>query len=345
MKTEGESAMLKRVLLLINAPLLILSIGLLPQAIINNTVQAEFTFVDTKQIAERVRAYGEVCPGEEYEVYLPSAAVAKNVFVSVGNQVKKGTVLASVDQWLDHAAEDGASVLDDKVLMAAAEYGVLPEDILPSFANHDAPAHAKQSAVQADSKVYAPVDGIVTEVNLKSGTALDCRKPAVRMEIPNTKSVRLFLPETAAQHVSIGDPVVITSNSFPNVLNGTIREIGESAKQREMTGGREVDILVGLLENTSRLKNGFTVEGMIQLEEPRWANIIPYEAVHQDKANQEYVYLYVDGRAARRNITVKKELPDGVEVEDGLDGTETLLVSEEKLHEGERIMLKGEYHG
>lgn len=47
------------------------------------------------------------------------------------------------------------------------------------------------------------------------------------------------------------------------------------------------------------------------------ALIVPYGCVNQDDDGQEYVYLYEDGRAVRRDIAVSEELGGGYLLADG----------------------------
>ena len=61
---------------------------------------------------------------------------------------------------------------------------------------------------------------------------------------------------------------------------------------------------------------------------------VPYEAIRQDEENQEYVYIYKDGKAYRRNIITGTELREETEVCTGLEVGECVILQPDKVSDG-----------
>lgn len=231
----------------------------------------------------------------------------------------------------------------DQGLQQLLSSNMVNEEVMQTIL-HQSPKNQKKITSQG-STLYAPIGGTITKVNLKQGTAAGISLPAVTIEAPNTKIAKLVVPETSIQFVNKGDPVSMKSQSFPETLYGTITEIAESAQTTGIAGEKVVPVEVMMDSCPTSLKNGFSVDGAIGIEKPRSALLIPYECVFQDEDQKEYVMIYEQGKAIRRTIKTNAELYEGVEVIDGLDGSEVLLLPEKPLREGQRVLLKGEAHG
>ena len=53
---------------------------------------------------------------------------------------------------------------------------------------------------------------------------------------------------------------------------------------------------------------------------------MPYSAVLQDESG-EYVYVYYDGRALKRNVKTGRELENGYEIVSGIDASSIVITS------------------
>ena len=89
------------------------------------------------------------------------------------------------------------------------------------------------------------------------------------------------------------------------------------------------------------LRPGYSVSAQIQKKDQRAVWTVPYESVAQDDDGQEYVYVYEDGRAVRRDVVTGKEFPDCVAIESGIS-EEDLIIGEaaQIRREGARVTQK-----
>ena len=64
-----------------------------------------------------------------------------------------------------------------------------------------------------------------------------------------------------------------------------------------------------------------------------------YKAVRQDKDGTEYVYVFRDGVAVRKDIVTGLELSDGIEVLSGLLPEDKVLMSQEEIENGNYVKV------
>ncbi len=161
-----------------------------------------------------------------------------------------------------------------------------------------------------------------------------------------SKGSRLYvnaaISELDISKVEEGQPVRFTCAAYPDtVFMGVVSGIASAARNQYNGAVLEtvVDIRVTPNDEDKRLKSGLSADVEILLEEPRQICVLPYEAIGQDNAG-EFIYVYEDGAAVRRNIFTGAEFSDGTEVIKGVSPTDIVLAEPEKIAQKSYIKLK-----
>lgn len=179
------------------------------------------------------------------------------------------------------------------------------------------------------SEIRAPYDGIVTDRHVDPGTLLQAETSSRTVQrlvtIASMDRVRLRsdVPESQVPFVQVGDPAVVTLDSIPGtVFEGSVTRFAGVLDPATRTMRIEID----LANPGLTLRPGMYGRAMLSLDTRSDALTIPADALRVD-GEATYVYCVVDGLAKRFDI--ETAVGDGVRVEvrDGLEGDERVVVS------------------
>ena len=278
--------------------------------------QVELMHPTRQEFSDDIYVSGSVEALQTKEVYVDLPLVPDQVFVSIGDTVSANQVLATVDVNATRTAllnlVEAANVIPEEYISVAGLIGLdasLIETYLPN-------------------QILAPASGTVTSLALVSGTLAAPKTAVCSISKEGALRIRLTVSEEYADRVEAGQEVVFRASATgQEKYVGRVERVFPTATQTLVGTSAQtvVGLYVSLQEDYDRLKPGYTVTGVIKDEEPQSALIIPYEAVQQDDLNQEYVYVYEQGRAVRRNIVTGKELSWGVAVTMGLSEEDAVI--------------------
>jgi multidrug efflux pump subunit AcrA (membrane-fusion protein) len=114
-------------------------------------------------------------------------------------------------------------------------------------------------------------------------------------------------------------PVSFTSREIPGQWKGKIVRTGSDIDTRTQT----VEVYVSV-ENSSDAAplNGTFLEARLAGQSVDDAFVIPPKALYEDR----YVYLIVEGKLARRNVTMLRREANRIIIDSGLNEGDTLVV-------------------
>ena len=102
-----------------------------------------------------------------------------------------------------------------------------------------------------------------------------------------------------------------------------------------------VDVCASIDNLDEEVKAGYTINAKIVVEKEKEINVVPYEAVMQDENETEYVYVFANGMAVRKDIETGVELTDGVEVLSGVSQDEPIIFTPNKVKkDGTRVKIE-----
>lgn len=315
---------------------------------------------------KRINVSGTIEAINKKEVYLETPVIANSVNVSVGDYVKKDQILATIDTQLTKSilkesipSQDLINLFSDDLQQASnltnlysafqssvfgADIGSL-EDLVTSAYGSIAEPITPNPYIYVPEIIQAPMDGVVTSVELENDVLSRTAKPLITIADTNSYVAMVTVGESYSSDIQIGDQAIITGTGFSDKhYEGYISKIYPVARKTSGVAVPEtvVDVEITIDNPDESLKSGFTARAEIITNSRRNMLTIPYEAIQQDENNIEYVYIVQDSKAIRKDIETGLELLEGVEVTNGLEENELLVSNASAVKTGVRVrLLKG----
>lgn len=206
--------------------------------------------------------------------------------------------------------------------------------------------------------IHAPISGTILEkiaekgelvTNSNFGGTRGPQSSVVAMADLSDLQVELDLNENDLPKVSMGQNAEIRMDAMPDrVYMGEVDEIAPQADRQKAT----VQVKVKILNPDVYVRPEVNAR-VTFLEEPEPEQqvastesagpriFVPRRAVVQGE-NGAKVFIASEGEAVARNIKVRRETPQGLEVEEGLLGTEQLIVEPlDRVTDGAKIVVEG----
>ena len=301
-----------------------------------------------KQDIARTLDYTANLQADEQVYYAPaSTGRIEKIYVEVGDRIKKGQLLVTMDQTQLHQAEVQLKNLE-------AEYNrakMLNETQSISKQAYDAAitqyevAKSNVDFLKENTKMLAPFDGIVTgkyfeNGELYTGAAFGgASKPSIiAIEKINPLKAYVNLSEQYFLAVKKGTKVELRSNLYPDrVFEGTVNIVYPTIDPASRTFTVEIKIP----NQDESLRPGMygTINFFIGTTETVVAPAIA--VLKLQGANDRYVFLNKDGVAKRVGVTLGKRFEDKVELisNDIKEGDELIVVGQGRVVDGSPLSI------
>ncbi|CRI63312.1 p-hydroxybenzoic acid efflux pump subunit AaeA [Thiocapsa sp. KS1] len=179
------------------------------------------------------------------------------VHVADSQQVTKGDLLFELDptlyrQALEQAEADlalrraeAADAREGTERSSGGDLGNLDEEAKQALATAKAAAVVAAEITLAtarirvdDTRVTAPVDGYVTNLQLKEGTYATAGVPQIALVAADSFRVEAYFKETDLPDIRIGDPAAVTLMGYPSEpLSGRVESIAYGIERRNPSAG------------------------------------------------------------------------------------------------------------
>ena len=271
----------------------------------------------------------------------------KIVYLSVdkGDRVRKGQVIARINQQLDYASYQQAVA---NYNLALSEYerterlfnnGVATEQ---QFTNAKLNLDIAETTVElARSKlpltvVRSPINGIVNAKNMSLGELSAPGTPIVEIVDVSRVKVSVGIPERYMTDISRGSTVQITFDVFPGeTYKGTVSFVSPTINENNRTFEVEV-----VLDNPNqKFKPEMSVN--VEVTTQRIPNAIVLDQGQiVDYGDEKYVFVNENGIAKKRTITLGGRNGNNVQVLSGLNaGDKLIFEGYQSLADGDEIKV------
>ncbi len=193
--------------------------------------------------------------------------------------------------------------------------------------------------------VKSPFDGTVVTLHAEEGESVVPGKALFTVHSAGTLLVRAPIDEVDMDRVALGLPVHVTFDAHrERRLRGEVHEIMPSASA-DKKNNRTVDIKVRVPEMPGSILAGMSANIEVVIRAREDVPYLPTHLVHDDREGRgRFVYVAQDGRAARRFVKTGLWNWETIEIEEGLDGKDLVLVplpseDEQGLKEGSKVLL------
>jgi len=349
-----------------------------------NAPTAAVVKVERRNLTSELNIASEFQPFQEVSVYAKVSGYIQKLYVDWGTHVRKGQLLAileipELEQQIQHD-EAAVAQADEELNRAQSAYSVAhvtytrlasvqksrPELIsqqeIDVAQGKDAEERAAVSAAQqarlaakaalekdramyAYSRITAPFDGVVTEMDAYTGALLPAGTSSNKGDlalchIAQNDLLRLVIPvpERVVADVHLGQSVAVRVTSIGKTLAGKIVRFSEAIDPQTRTLHTEVDVPNPKYE----IVPGMYATVQLPLRTVQGVLTVPVQAVQVSGENRGQVLVAGnDNRLERRDVTLGIESATDVEIVSGLRESESVVFGEQSQYKpGELVKPK-----
>lgn len=275
---------------------------------------------------------------QEVDVHAKVSGYLKAIDVDIGDQIKQGQVLATLDvpeQKQDRAkaeADYNVAKLDYDRIKAVIKKqpGLLAEEEVDKARGtyEQAKATYERTRILADyASIEAPFNGVITKrfadpgALVQAGTASDTQTlPLVHVAEIDKLRIDFPVPESVVMQVKVGMPVMVTVQANGETMSSQIARLSDKVDSATRTMKAEIDIN----NKDLRLKPGMYASVSLVLETAQNALAAPVQAVVTgDKPNVWVVNA--QNIVEEHPVTLGIQMPDKIEITNGVAEGDRLI--------------------
>ena len=307
--------------------------GLLSLPVLADALVPQVRTVQMQQMpyTETVTVSGTVEEEKKKEISLDLPIVPEQVMVQVGEEVEAGDVLATID----------INATKNAIAKLASQYiDLIPQELQAAIENFDLEKLLSSRAFPTE--IVSTASGTVTNLSLTEGNLALPKSTAAVVATTDKLRARFYVSEKDAAKIKEGSEVLFTASAVDNgIFAGSVLSVAPAAYQRFSGLNYEtvVDVAVNIDNTYGLLKSGYTIKGNIPVGETREVNLLPYESIQQDESGTEYVYVYEEGRAKRKNIETGEEFSTSTEILSGISPEDAVIFNSADVKDGGLVRL------
>jgi len=281
-------------------------------------------------INDRLNAVGSGEAKTAATVVPLSAGTLIEVFVSPGQHVVKGDVLARLDDEEQILARDRAARIAEDAAINESRLSQLYSSKSTPAAELD---NAKAARADADlvlqeaelmlqrRLIIAPISGIVGLVSVDPGNYVTGQTELLTIDDRSTILVKFWVPERFANSISLGQSLTANTAASPGTqLAGVVSGIGS----RVETDSRTLPIVATLDNASDTLRPGMSFELQLQFPGNTFPAVNPL-AIQWDSQGS-YVWRIEDSKAQRVPVTIVQRNPESVLVAGGVSADDQIII-------------------
>jgi len=277
-------------------------------------------------------------------VSFATAGTVKHVYVSNGQSVVKGQLLADIDpttlEQLHNAALATLSQAEDAYerMKQLHDANSLPEiqwvDVQSRLAQAQSSEQIARRALK-DARIVAPVSGIIAGKSVEVGQNVLPSLTVMKIVEINNVKVNVSVPESEISTIGRGSEVNITVPALGNAkFRGVVSEKDVTANMLSRT----YDVKALINNASHQLMPGMICSASIGQNSTSSAITLPIDAVQLSNKNFYYVWTVINGKAHRTFVEVGSVTPTGVVITGGLDKSDIVIVEgQQKVSEGMEV--------
>jgi len=324
---------------------------------------ADLTYVSSTSMSRWLPVSGTLMPINQATVKAKVSGEVRQVLVREGDPVRVGQRLAMIDTAdLESKLIERQGALESaRAQMALAEktrasnQKLLNEKFISQTAfdgsqsGYDvAKGNVKSIEAQVkiaenalrDAEVNAPIAGVVGKRHAQPGEKVAFDAPLVTVLDLSDLELQALVPAIDVPGLSVGMTVELAVDGFgERKFAGRIARINPSTEP----GTRAILVYVALRNPETALRSGMFANGRVALAASEPIASLPQAAVRTE-AGQSFIWVIVDGKLARRIVTLgrRDEAAGLVELRSPLPKNVPVLATRmENLKEGSPALVKG----
>jgi len=309
-------------------------------------VPVEVTPVERRDVASFIETNGTLEAESEVDIVARSAGPIVDLRAEETMAVKKGQLLARLDQDEIRARLEVSRVALQEAETAFERAETLRSaQLISSEAFEQARSRVDSARAEfggneiqmAYTQIRAPFSGLIVERYVKFAENVAVNQPLFRLSDFDPLLCMIQVPERELSRLAVGQPAYLTVDAWPNE-RFEARVLRLSPVIDAATGTVRVTLEV---EAAGKLRPGMFGSVFLQTDTRSGALVIPKAALALDSIG-DAVFVADGATAARRAVTLGVREGDYVEVLDGLaEGEPVISVGQDSLSDGTPIEILG----
>jgi membrane fusion protein (multidrug efflux system) len=308
-------------------------------------VPVEVAEVATTAVTDRFRALGTIDAEEIVKVVNEVDGVVRALPFAEGQDVRRGQILARLDDQAVVAEVNRTSALRDqartthqRVKQLVDQGAASPQQLDDALAAlRVAEANWDAARVRLDkTRIRSPLNGVVGRRMVSPGAFLRTGETITEVASVDPMRIQFSAPERYLGSLKRGAPVELVTTAYPGeMFHGTISVVDPILDP----SSRTVQLVAKVPNSKRRLRPGMSADVTAVLAERASAITVPDEAVFaQGDSNFVYV-IQADSTVQRRAVVLGTRDAAHAEVTHGLaPGERVVRAGYQKLFPGARVM-------
>jgi len=289
---------------------------------------------------ETVLSFNSVLTGiKESTAYAAMGDKVENIYVEVGDYVKKDQVLVtfptdspSAKYYQAKIAFENAKTAFQRIDNLYKSGGISLQERDNAKAGYDVAA-ADWNSVGQMVKVKAPISGYVTKVHVSETDNVDKEAALVTISRTDRMKAAIWVSEDEIADVKKDMPAFAAWKG--NSVEGKVVQVDMAMSAMK----KAFRALVEFDNPDNRMKAGTTVDIRITTSTKTGAIVVERKNLLEEK-EEYFVYVVTDGKAEKRTVTPGKQQGLDVEILDGLNPGDQLVVEGQMLLEnGNKVKI------
>jgi membrane fusion protein, multidrug efflux system len=304
--------------------------------------QVTLATVRTERVSQKLEALGNARANESVDISTKISNIVTSVRFRDGEYVKRGQVLVQLDDAqarADVAAAQATLTESESLFNRSRELLDTQALSKSSFDQLEATLKANRARLGAatarleDTVIRAPFSGRVGLRRVSVGTLISPGSVITTLDDTSVIKLDFSVPENFVASLREGLSVHATAPAFPGrSFTGKVASIDSRVDMNT----RSVTVRALLSNEDGALKAGMFLNVSLANDE-RTALVIPEEALTPE-AERQFVFVVVDGKAARREVRIGGRQPGSVEITTGLEPGERVIVEgTQKVRDGSQV--------
>ena len=277
-----------------------------------------------------------------------TAGTVKDLHFHLGQQVKKGQLLGTLDPTAMQNAYNAARATLEQAKDAFRRMEELhKKGSLPDIKWVEVQSKLEQAVSMEqiasknlkDCKLYAPYSGVIAQKEVETGQNVMPGMPIAQLVTTSSLRIKTAVPETEISSIEVGQEAAVKVSALGGrTFKATVVEKGVVANPLS----RSYDVKLKVDDSRTGLLPGMVADVDIRLSEGGKAAhcVIPANIVQLDEKNTTFVWTVKNGKAHKQEISCGEYQADGVTVLYGLSPQDSVIIEgQQKVSEGTEVAL------
>jgi len=281
-----------------------------------------------------VKTVGVLSNKNEFQLSFMVGGIINYLPVNEGDFVKKGQVLARINQTSIKVMTERLTLSYEKAKRDYARVAALYNDKVVTLENlENAKTGLENTKLQLENAKFskqhavikAPNSGTILSVLAQKNEMIQAGSPIIIMgSNKGGKVLKTTLADIDVVNINLKDTCVIQFDAFPNkIFTGYVSEISSSADR--YTGMYPIEIYVNDKKNV--LKSGFIGKVTIQSKNQKEYLQIPIEALVSADKMIGKINILKEGKKQTKTIKIARVLSDKLLIFEGVSENDTIILN------------------